>query len=529
MALSGNFLTSDSGQGGGNFYGRTVFEWWRTGWGRSGNQGYHDISFTWKSYGGSSGYWQNFYQPSLNVNGSGIGTIGSGSRVYGAGATTIGSGSFRLWTNSAGNASFGASAQGGIYYNTINTSGSGSWALDNIPMHASITGTSGSINDESNPSITYSNPGGGGITAWLELPNLTGSTRYAQRNSYASGANFALTTTERNAIRAAMANVKSTTVRYVIYTNNTGAYSTSDATISIVNANPVFTTITYEDINGTTLALTGDELYIIQGQSTVQVNIDSADKAVAQKSATMVSYTATLNAVNTNFAYSGSTINQTLNAGSNGAATNQTLSVTATDSRGNTTTVQQTVIMVPYSAPVINATAERDDGFGADTTIDVTGTYSVLDINGTPVNVISPTTGVGYKVWEVGDSEPGSYTDLDSTATGGNYSIDTPPIESLDQNSEFNLKVRVTDSIQTVTTSLVIPIGTAAFRIGTDGLLYNNGERIHATLDLYPVGTVLLTTVNTNPQSNLGGTWATTTTASGTILGMTMYGWRRTA
>ena len=527
MATSGSFLTSDSGQGGGNFYGRLIFEWWRTGAGISGNVGYHNISFTLKTYGGSTGYWQQLYNSSMNVDGQGY-SRGS-FQAYGGGATTVFSGSKTLYTDGNGNRSFGASAQAGIYYNNINTSGSSSWSLDNIALHANITGTSGNINDESNPYISYSNPGGGGITAWLELVNLTGSTRYAQRNGYGNGANFNLSTGERNAIRAAMANTNSTTVRYVIYTNNTGGYSIQDSTLSIVNASPVFSTVTYEDINAATEAITGNDQYIVQGKSTIQLNIASGDKAVAQKGASMVSYTATINSTPTNFAYSGSTINQTLAAGSNGAATNQTLSITATDSRGNTTTVQQTVLMVPYSAPVINATAERDDGFGADTTIDVTGTFSPISVGGVAKNFINATTGVGYKVWEVGTSEPGSYTNITSSTSGANVTTPTDPIETLDRDKEFNLKVRITDNIQTVTASYIISIGSAAFRIGNDGLLYNNGERIHATLDLYPVGTVLLTTVNTSPQGNLGGTWTATSTASQTLFGETIYAFKRTA
>lgn len=526
MATSGSFLTS-VGSGGGAYFNRLIFEWWRTGWGRDGNRGYHHISYTLKTYGGNSGYWQNVHNISMNVDGTGYsrGTTQS----YGAGATTLLSGSKTLYTDSAGNRSFGASAQAGIYYYAINSSGSGGWDLDNIPMHASITGTSGNISDESNPSISYSNPGGGGITAWLELPNRTGSTRYAQRNSYGSGANFSLSTAERNAIRNAMSNVKSTTIRYVIYTNNTGAYDWRDSTISIVNANPVFSTVTYEDINAAIEAMTGNDQYIVQGQSTIQVNIASANKAVAQKGASMVSYTATINSVSTNFAYSSGDINQTLNAGSNGAATNQTLSVTATDSRGNTTTAQKTVIMVPYSAPVITTNALRDDGFGEDTTIDVTGTFSPVVVNSVEKNSINSTTGVGYKVWAVGGSEPGSYTNITSSTSGSNISTPTDPIETLDRDTEFNLKVRITDEIQTVTASYIIPIGVAAFRIGTDGLLYNQGERVYSGNDLYPVGTVLITSVNTNPSGHLPGTWSSTTTASQSLFGMTLYGWRRTA
>lgn len=105
-----------------------------------------------------------------------------------------------------------------------------------------------------------------------------------------------------------MGNVNNTTVRYVIYTNNTGNYSISDANIAIVNAAPVFTTVGYHDSNAATIAFTGNNQLIIQGQSTLRLDIASGDKAVALKGATMVSYTATINSVPTNVTYSASTI-----------------------------------------------------------------------------------------------------------------------------------------------------------------------------------------------------------------------------
>ncbi len=527
MATSGNFLTSDSGRGDGQFYGRTQFTWTRTGWGYSGSVAYHDIYWEWRTWGGSSGYYQYFYNGSGNVNGGGF-SIPSPTKAFGNGATLLRNGSFRVYTNANGDASFGASFQGGVYTAAINTSGSGGWNLDNIPLTVTQTGNSGNINDESNPYITYSNPAGHSINAYLELPSLGGGA-IAVRNGYGNGAAWNLTTGERNTIRGLMANTNATTIRYVLYDTVTGGWSFLDRTISIVNAAPVFTTVTYEDINSATETLTGNDQFIVQGQSTIQVNVASGDKAVAQKSATMVSYTATINSIPTNFAYSASTINQTLAAGANGAATNQTLSVTATDSRGNTTTVQQLVTMVAYQSPSLAVIWTREDGFGADTTIDATGTISTITVSGTDKNSVDGTSGMGYKVWTVGGSEPGSYTNIASTRTDATINPTTDPIETLDQSTEYNLKVKITDAIQTITYSTVIGIGKAAFRIGIDGYVYNENKRIFAALDLYPVGTVLFLTVNTSPQGSLGGTWATTTTPSGTILGMTMYGFRRTA
>lgn len=441
---------------------------------------------------------------------------------------TMNTGQFVIYHDANGNGSYGMNAHVSVYQSGTTTA-SGSEGLPQIARNITIASTSGNINDESNPFINLNNPAGHSCTAWLELPSITGGTRYAQRDNYGSGSNFALTTAERNAIRAAMANVNSTTIRYVTYDNQTGAVSINDAIITIVNAAPTFTTIAYHDSNSTTYTLTGNDQYIIQNQSVINVDIASGNKAIALKGASMVSYTASINSVPTNFAYSAATINQALNTGSAGASTNQVLSVTATDSRGNTTTVQTPVTMVPYTAPSLEVTATREDGFGADTTIDATGTISTITVGGVDKNSVSGTSGIGYKVWAVGGTEPGSYTNIASTRTDNKINPTSNPIETLDQSTEYNLKVKITDAIQTVTLSSVIGIGKAAFRIGTDGLLYNENKRVFAALDLYPVGTVLITSVNTSPQSLLGGTWVSTTTASQSLFGMTLYGWRRSA
>ena len=62
MATSGNFVTSDSGTG--TYFTRLVFEWWRDNWGRSGSSGYHNISYTLKTYGGSTSVWVYTYNNS---------------------------------------------------------------------------------------------------------------------------------------------------------------------------------------------------------------------------------------------------------------------------------------------------------------------------------------------------------------------------------------------------------------------------------------------------------------------------------
>lgn len=521
MATSGRVLSGVAN------YTQFYFQWQLTGQNVGGN--YSNINWQWgvTKNGGLTPTWYSNAIKSVSgyVNGALVFGGNTWSNITVGGDVQLLSGSMSIGHNGDGSKSFGISSTGWLY-SYGNLSNSGSWDLPSIARNATVAYTSGNINDESNPYIVYDNPAGHNVTAYLEFPSLGGGA-IASRSNYQSGGAWNLTTGERNTIRSLMANTNATTVRYVIYDTATGNWSFQDFTMSIVNANPTFTTIGYHDSNSSVVTVTGDDQSIVQTVSTINLDIASGDKAVANKGASMVSYTAIINAVPTNISYTGSTINTSL--GNVNASTNQVLSVTATDSRGNTTTVQKTVNIIPYSAPTITGSGVREDGFGADTTINVSAAYPALVVASVEKNSVDNATGIGYKVWEVGDAEPGSYTDIASTYSGGNVTITTPPIETLDQSTEYNLKVKVTDVLQTVTHSSLIGVGRAAFRIGTDGLLYNENKRVYAGLDLYPVGSVLITSVNTNPDAILEGTWVATSTASQSLFGMTLYGWRRSA
>ena len=505
MATSGSFLTSDSGQGGGNYFGRLIFEWWRTDWGRSGSSGYHNISYTLKSYGGSSGYWQYTYNTSMNVDGTGYSR--GQTQTYGAGATTLLSGSKTLWTDSVGNRSFGASAQSGIYTASINTSGSGSWSMDNIPMYGDITNTSGNFNDSNyNPWIEFSNPAGGSTQVWFELPSLTGSTRYAQRNSVGSRYTWTLTETEMNAIRSAMANTNSTTIRYK-FANYVGGWveRNVDRTISIVNANPVFSIASYEDANASTVAITGNDQYLIQGYSELEVEILSANKATAQKSASMVKYNMAIGSINQDVTYSTSDIAQ--NLGTLGINANANLTVKAIDSRNNQTSVVLPVNVLPYVAPQITATAQRVNNFETETDFHIEAVISRLTIADVDKNTVNAVSGVRYRYKKTTDASWGSWINKASTVTAGNVSVaDFTLTTELDRNFAWNIQVEVTDKLATSTLDLLLSVGIPVFRIGLDGHVYNNEQPLMPS----HVGQIIQSTTLTTAEAVAeiyGGTW----------------------
>ncbi len=130
----------------------------------------------------------------------------------------------------------------------------------------------------------------------------------------------------------------------------------------ITNADPIFTNFDYNDINPTTLALTGNSKYNINGYSTIRVLISQANKAVAQKGATMVKYQLMIGSETKEIAYSDTDdVYIDLPNASVGE-----YKVYAIDSRNNPTLVTKLSIKNIEYTPLYldrqNSFVERDEG-----------------------------------------------------------------------------------------------------------------------------------------------------------------------
>lgn len=481
---------------------------WQWGLGKSGSS-----TATWGSNAVKS--------VSGTVNGGTVFGANTWSNITVSGDIQLLSGSSTIGHNSDGTKNFSIASTGGLFGNG-NLSNSGSWDLPQIPRMATLTGDSGNINDETTPiSISYSNPGGFGVDAWFELEDATGTTQYAYRSSYASGADFALTTTERNAIRAAMTALNSTRLRYVIHSNIGGIdyYALDDETISIINANPTFTTFTYSDTNSTTSTITGNNQILIQGYSTLAAKITVANKAVALKSATMSKYTTSLAGHSDDETYSsGSDVTSVLGVIAD-VSGSQNLTVRAVDSRGNSTTATQAISILPYIVPTVNATAVRANGFDDAIILTINGLISPLTISGTDKNSIySTSTSTANKVeyrFATDGGAYGSWTDLAATLTSGTGAVagnSTPTIAGSGSSSSdhsFDIQVRLTDKLNNSVQQLHLDAGRSIFRIGTDGFLYYHENEFHAefggaTGPIGPTGPSGGPTGNTGPQGATG-------------------------
>lgn len=369
MASSGSFNTS-------GYEGRYLqFSWSISSQSVANNQ--TTISWTLKGAGTAQANWYKAGNFKVVINGTTV--YSSSTRIQLYNGTTVASGNFTITHNSDGNKTFSASAEAGIYYTAVNCSGSGSWALTQIPRYATLTNAP-NFNDTQNPTITYSNPAGTAVSSLQACISLTGSNAdisYRDISKTGTSYTFNLTEAERNVLRAATPNSNTLSVKFYVKTvigGNTN-YSILTKTMTIINGNPTFNNPTYSDTNSTTVAITQNNQYIIQGKSTLQVKVTNAS---ALKYATLRTATLTLNGVpyTENF---GNNNYVTFNIGTVDIAQNETATVVVTDSRGNKTTKNLTIQFLSWALPYANVELYRVSNYYTLTNLTVNATYSSLN------------------------------------------------------------------------------------------------------------------------------------------------------
>ena len=338
------------------------------------------INWTLKGAGGGTNNW--FKSGNFQVVIDGAVVYSSATRINLYNGTVVASGSYTITHNADGNRSFSASAQAGIYTVAVNCSGSGSWALPQIPRQATLT-SAPDFNDTQNPTISYSNPAGNSVTtlqARIENANATGVyVQYRDIPKTGSSYTFNLTEAERNVLRQATPNSNTLTVKFVVMTVIGGNtfWSTINKTMSIVNANPTIGAIAYQDTNATTTGITENNQIIIQNNSTLQFNFSTLN---ALKYATLKTVAVTLNGVTKSANLSGSsTSSSTINFGAINVAQNINASIVITDSRGNKSTYSKAITVWNWSLPSAIITCQRENNYYSETNINVNADYSSLN------------------------------------------------------------------------------------------------------------------------------------------------------
>lgn len=391
---------------------------------RNGND--MQYRFYWKVWIASASYWHDAFTLRLFLNGTQYDVSVKGvdsSNGWSYEGTT---GWYTVSNKISGTVPFYAQ----MYNSSAKTvkATSGSYSLNVSPAGATLL-TAPDFTDEQNPTITYSNPAGNNVTsirACISLDSVKDDIAYRDISKTGTSYTFELTEAERNILRKGTSGNTRTVFFYVeTVVNGATFHSRLTKTLSIVNANPIFTAsqITYEDANKILYAFTEkteDNQKIVQNKSSLKVTFGVAE---ARKGASIVSYSLVLNGVTKT-----ATTNGTVNFGIINSSQDVNLSVTVTDSRGNTTTVNKTVTVLAWALPIFTATIERKNNYEDETTLKVDA--SISSVGG--YNTIKS---IAYKYM----GEDGRYGAIEYITNK------TPYIITLDKNEAFTFSITVTD------------------------------------------------------------------------------------
>lgn len=394
------------------------------------------IAWTLKGAGTASSSWYRSGNFKVVINGSTV--YSSSTRIQLYDGTLVASGNFTMTHDTAGNKTFSASAEAGIYTVAVNCSGSGSFTLPQIARAAKIT-SAPNFTDIQNPTISYQNSAGNSVTTLQACISLTGSTdniSYRDIPKTGTSYTFNLTEAERNVLRAAAPNSNTLSVIFYIKTIISGQtyYETATRTMTIVNAAPTMANPTYQDSNSTTVAITENNQKIIQKHSSLTITIPTA---TAQKYATISKYQVTINGVTREQTTAGNMSWGVLDVSQNIAAT-----VKAIDSRGNSITKSIQITVEAWQQPYAVISCSRENNFYTDTVLNVSPTVSSLSGKNS-----------------VTIQEQHKKTTDSAYSTLVNVPANTDTTIQLDNLYDWNVKIIVSDRLASTTYNITVQKG----------------------------------------------------------------------
>ena len=485
MALSGSFTTTA-------YSNRSLTFSWSATQSISGN--YSTISWSLKGSGSQSQY---FKAAPFTVVIDGEQVYHSETRIQLYNGTTVASGTKTIYHNANGSRSFSASVSAAIYTYAVNCSGSGSWDLTSIPRAATLSSAT-NFTDESNPSITYSNPAGTAATTLQAYIYASDDKTILidGKNLNKSGTSFtfSLTDAERESLRKSTNTTNSRTVKFYVKTvigSNTFWSSAIDKTFSIVNATPTFTS-SVKDTGGSSTALTGNNQVMIRGFNYMNVSME----ATAYKGATIKSYKIT----------NGSNVIEAASGGFNNSESN-VFKFEVWDSRGNTNSYTATLDMIPYVPLTTNVDGKillsTDDSTKANVSFTIGGNY----YNGS-FGAVANTLALDYTL---ADEEGNTIaTDVvEATLQENTYSIEVN-IDDLDYRKSYIVYVAAADKIKSIPAQSKTLKATPIFDWGENDFNFNVPVTIQGVtlLDIfYPIGSIFQSTEYFNPSEKMGGEW----------------------
>lgn len=374
------------------------------------------------------------------IDGTTVYSTGQNDRINLYNGTLVASGTYTLTHNANGSKNFTVSVQAGIYKYYVNCTGSYTFELPDITRVSTINSITGSkITD--NFKVTYTEYSST-FTNNL-LISINGQNTTQTIADYQSGASFNLSTTLKNEIYSATESANTVVLSFILetYSGSTliGTSKATTVTININNSNPVIGSVSYIDSNSTTVAITGNNQYIIRNKSILSVALTNLS---AINGANLIKVEITIGSNTTTVTLSGPTASTVVNIGAVNLSSNSILTVKLTDSRGNTATSNVTVLIYDWVAPTAVIECARLNNYYTDTNLLVNSNYSSLG---------------GHNSITIK-----AYTKLSSASSYGsaiNITDGTATTLSLANTDAWNVKVVVSDKLDSTTYILYVDKG----------------------------------------------------------------------
>ena len=268
-------------------------------------------------------------------------------------------------------------------------------------------------------------------------------------------------TTVQNYLYMSIPNSKTGTYKIkVTYDNNVSTRTGGTYTVNPDECAPEFGTISYQDVNPTSVAITQNDQQIVQEYSTVRYTVTNL---YARKHSTISSCSVSVNGHSYNLTISGDSAsggNAAINSGNNVVA-----SFTLTDSRGVTSRAYKTIPIFGYQTPTATIKLQRQSNYYTATDLTVHARYSSIDGK----NALTIT----YRAGKQGDSQ---YT---VTGTAQNNVRTTL---QLDNQYAWYVEIVLRDSFNTTTTY-------SGYRVGKGiPLLFIDRKKYSVGINCFPSG-----------------------------------------
>ena len=322
-------------------------------------------------------------------------------------------------------------------------------STDNIPRAATTSAATDFVSN-TDPTITYSNPGGFTVDAYIEFPGGVSIYRY---NIGSSGSPYTikLTDTERQNLVKAIPNSTTLSVKLGIRTTISSTYYYSHVSKTMTVASNIVPTIS--DIVWTKTSNEPSNWPMTKGVSKGTMAMSGASGILGS---TIKSYSLTF------AGYSSTTSSLTVNNIASSGTLSAVASVTDTRNRTATKTVNFTV--ADYSKPQLTASVYRSDASGTEDAegeyMCVSATASVTDVGG---NTIQSFT-LEYK-----RREDLSYTSEDLASSIPSLVTSSSLVVPASSDYTWDWKIVVYDKVQYSDAVGDIPTGAVILDIMHDG------------------------------------------------------------